>query len=109
MKAVKNFISNEKNHKALIPVIAVLLGFSLGMLIMVATKENPVDIIKALIRAVFGIDLNRGISDRGFFNPRYVGEYFVYSMPIILTGLSVAFAFRTGLFNFCSYICWIIL
>ncbi len=99
MKAVKNFISNEKNHKALIPVIAVLLGFSLGMLIMVATKENPVDIIKALIRAVFGIDLNRGISDRGFFNPRYVGEYFVYSMPIILTGLSVAFAFRTGLFN----------
>ncbi len=33
------------------------------------------------------------------FNPRYIGEYFVFAMPITLTGLSVAFAFRTGLFN----------
>ena len=35
----------------------------------------------------------------GSFNPRHIGELVVQAMPIILTGLSVGFAFRTGLFN----------
>ena len=37
--------------------------------------------------------------DGGTFNPRYIGEFIVQSMPIILSGLSVGFAFRVGLFN----------
>lgn len=96
---IKEFLSNEKNHKILIPFIAVFTGFLVGVIILSITGENPVGIFKAILRAVFGIDVNKIGTGKTVFNPRYVGEYFVYSMPIILTGLSVAFAFRTGLFN----------
>ncbi len=99
MVKLKAFLSNEKNFKILIPLISVLVGFLVGSIIMLFTGMNPLDIFKALLRAVFGIDISKIGTGKTVFNPRYVGEYFVYSMPIILTGLSVAFAFRTGLFN----------
>ncbi|PKM51077.1 MAG: ABC transporter permease [Firmicutes bacterium HGW-Firmicutes-7] len=99
MNKFKAFISNDKNQKFLIPFIAVLSGFLVGVFILLITRENPIDIFRAILRAVFGIDLNKIGTGKAVFNPRYVGEYFVYAMPIILTGLSIAFAFRTGLFN----------
>jgi general nucleoside transport system permease protein len=98
MNKLKQFLSNERNHKVLIPLIAVILGFTLGSVIMLTTGQNPATLFKAIIRAVFGINLDRIGTDK-FFTVRLVGEYFVYVMPIVLTGLSVAFAFKTGLFN----------
>jgi simple sugar transport system permease protein len=95
----KHFISNEKNSGFVVPIIAVLLGFLVGILIMLMTGRDPIDIFRALIRATAGIDTSKFGTGSSVFNPRYVGEFFVFSMPIILTGLSVAFAFRTGLFN----------
>jgi simple sugar transport system permease protein len=70
-----------------------------GGLIMILTGLNPINILKSLLRGVAGIDVAKIGTGKTVFNPRYIGEYFVYSMPLILTGLSVAFAFRTGLFN----------
>ncbi|MBC7958479.1 MAG: ABC transporter permease [Vallitaleaceae bacterium] len=99
MAKLKAFLSNEDNFKILIPLIAIAIGFLVGSIIMLSTGINPIEIFKALLRAVLGIDVSKIGTDKAFFNPRYVGEYFVYAMPIILTGLSVAFAFRTGLFN----------
>lgn len=99
MVKLKAFLSNEKNFKILIPLISILIGFLVGSIIMLFTGLNPFDISKALLRAVLGIDISRIGTGKAIFNPRYVGEFFVYAMPIILTGLSVAFAFRTGLFN----------
>ncbi len=84
----------EKHHPILIPVIAITAGFTVGSAIMLVSGFNPLDIFKSLVRAVLGWDI-----ERGTFNPRYIGEYLVAVMPLILTGLSVAFAFRTGLFN----------
>ncbi len=99
MGKVRKYLANEKNHKFLIPLIAIVMGFIAGSLIMLITGLNPADIFKSLLRAVIGIDIDKIGTGKKVFNPRYVGEYFVYAMPIILTGLSVAFAFRTGLFN----------
>jgi simple sugar transport system permease protein len=48
----------------------------------------------AIVQVVSGFDLRRLT-----FNPRYIGEWFVSSMPLILCGFSMAFAARTGLFN----------
>ena len=95
---IKRYLSDEKNMAIKVPVIAVLLGFAFGILIMIVTGRDPLDIFRALIRATAGIDTTKFGTDK-WFNPRYIGEFFVFSMPIILTGLSVAFAFRTGLFN----------
>jgi simple sugar transport system permease protein len=99
MGRIRAFISNEKNHKLLIPIIAVILGFLLGNIIMLLTGANPMALYKSLIQAVAGVNVDNIGTDKTVFTVRKVGEYFVYVMPIVLTGLSVAFAFRTGLFN----------
>lgn len=99
MNKFKKFIINEKNHKFLIPLVSIIIGFLVGSIIMLTTGQNPIDIFKSLLRAILGIDVNRIGTGKSIFNPRYIGEYIVYVMPIVLTGLSVAFAFRTGLFN----------
>lgn len=95
----KKFISSEEHSKAVVPIVAILMGFMLGILIMIVTGRNPLDIFASLIRGTLGIDLSFIGTGKQVFNPRLIGSFFVSSMPIILTGLSVAFAFRTGLFN----------
>jgi len=85
----------QRSEKVLLPLISVALGFILGSLIVVLTGRSPVVMFSAMIKAVSGIDLTTGQS----FNPRYIGEFIIQSMPIILTGLAFAFASRTGLFS----------
>lgn len=99
MKKFVAFITNEKNNYFVIPAIAIFLGFLVGSVIMLLTGENPLDLYSSLVRGVMGITLDKIGTGKAIYNPRYVGEYIVFAMPIILTGLSVAFAFRTGLFN----------
>lgn len=99
MNKIKKIISNKKNHSFLIPIIAILLGFLFGSIIMIFTGLNPKDLFISLIRAITGINMANIGTTKQIFNSRYIGEYFVYVMPLILTGLSAAFAFRTGLFN----------
>lgn len=97
MNKFRNFLANEKNHKFLIPIIAVLLGFLLGTLVILLTGQDPSIFFKSLVEGTLGLkEMKSG--EMKFFLRKF-GEYFVYVMPIVLTGLSVAFAFRTGLFN----------
>ncbi len=70
----------------LIPVISVLLGLIAGAIIMLVSGYNPIAGYSALWAGAFG-DLY------------YMGETVRQVTPYILTGLAVAFAFRTGLFN----------
>lgn len=77
-----------KTNKAVIPIIAVILGFLAGALVMLATGHNPITAYAALLKgAGFHGDIKR------------IGDTILNTTPLILTGLSVAFAFRTGLFN----------
>jgi len=99
MNEIKRFIANKKNHSFLIPIIAILLGFIFGSIIMIITGLNPKDLFISIIRAITGINIANIGTNKEVFNARYIGEYFVSVMPLILTGLSAAFAFRTGLFN----------
>lgn len=95
----RKFLANKKNHSFLIPIIAVILGFLLGSIILAITGEDVGILFKSMLKAVFGLNLEKAIGEKGFFSIRNVGEYAVAVMPIVLTGLSVAFAFRTGMFN----------
>jgi simple sugar transport system permease protein len=85
----------QRSEKLLLPLISVALGFILGSLVVILTGRSPVVMFSAMIKAISGIDLTTGQS----FNPRYIGEFVIQSMPIILTGLAFAFASRTGLFS----------
>lgn len=86
----------KKNKETLkISLVAILFGILLGVIILLASGRSPVVLFNALIKGSIGLDILNG----GGMNLRYFGEFILFSMPIILTGLSVGFAYRTGLFN----------
>ncbi len=70
----------------LMAMAAVLLGLIAGALLMLAIGSNPFEGYYYLFRG-------------GLMNMQRVGNTIALSTTLILTGLSVAFAFRTGLFN----------
>ena len=80
------FIKIMTKDSALVPLVAILMGLLFGALVMLAGGYNPLTAYSALVSKVFG-------------DPYDFGETIREITPLILTGLSVAFAFRTGLFN----------
>lgn len=70
----------------LVPLISVFLGLLIGAFLMLGFGYNPIQGYKALWQGAFG-------------EVYYVGETIRQVIPYIFTGLAVAFAFRTGLFN----------
>ena len=77
-----------KVHNILVPVLSVLLGFIIGAIILLISGYNPFEAYAALLRGA------------GFLGSlRRFGDTLLNTTTLILTGLSVAFAFRTGLFN----------
>jgi len=74
--------------------ISVAGGFLLGAIILLSTGRNPLAMFSSLFMGITGINLRAGT-----FNPRYIGELVIQVLPILLTGLSVGFAFRSGHFN----------
>src|SRR5690625_2791701 len=77
---------NNKYFDILVPVISVFLGLLIGAIVMLASGYSPIAGYKALWQGAFG-------------DAYYIGETIRQVIPYILTGLAVAFAFRTGLFN----------
>jgi len=75
-------------------VIAVVLGFLTATILLIAIGKNPSGMYQAILQVVSGFD-----SRRGTWNARYIGEWLVSSVPLILCGLSMGFASRSGLFN----------
>ncbi|NMM53032.1 ABC transporter permease [Paenibacillus aquistagni] len=67
-------------------LIAVALGLMAGALLMLFTGHNPIEGYMYLLQGALK-------------NPERIGNMLATATPLILTGLSVAFAFRTGLFN----------
>jgi ABC-type uncharacterized transport system permease subunit len=68
------------------PLIAILISFVIGAIIMLLTGNNPVEAYGALLRGAFG-------------SPLAFGRTLLNATPLIFTGLAVAVAFRAGLFN----------
>ena len=85
----------KKYEKIIAPLLAILLGILVGTILLVLSGRSPIYMFSTLIKSMIGYDILKP----GPINLRYFGEFLVFSMPIILTGLSVGFAYRTGLFN----------
>ena len=67
-------------------LIAILFGFLVAAVVLVFAGYNPWESFGALFKGIFA-------------KPKYISNVIIKATPIILTGLSVAFAFKTGLFN----------
>ena len=87
----------KRNHLTL-SLIAIAISFVVASIVMLLSGINPKIFFLSLFRTMTGVNL-QAIGKENFFNARYLGEFIQISLPIMLTGLSVGFAFRTGLFN----------
>ena len=73
-------------RKVIVSLIAVVFGLIAGTILMAATGNNPIEGFIYLIQG-------------GLKNIERIGNTLATATPLIFTGLSVAFAFRTGMFN----------
>ncbi len=83
MNKVKSLLLNDT---LIVTMIAIIMGLLVGAVVLAVAGYNPLIAYKEMF---FGI----------FSRWKYIGWSLVRSTPLILTGLSVAFAFKTGLFN----------
>ena len=67
-------------------LICIVIGFIVGAILLALAGISPAVAYGKLVDGVFS-------------KPKYVVWSIVYATPIILTGLSVAFSFKTGVFN----------
>jgi simple sugar transport system permease protein len=75
-----------KQNKFIITLISIMFGLIIGAIVLLIAGFNPKEAYGIMLKGVFG-------------NPKYISWTIIRSTPLILTGMSVAFAFRTGLFN----------
>lgn len=75
-----------KNSSVTYTLIAIVTGFIVGAILLAAIGINPIAAYGKLIDGIFG-------------KGKYIAWSIVYASPLILTGLSVAFSFKTGVFN----------
>lgn len=68
------------------PLMTVIFGLCMGLLLVLFAGENPWTTFVVLLQS-------------GFASLYDFGMVLSYSIPLMLTGLSVAFAYRGGLFN----------
>lgn len=100
-------MEKEGFRNALASLISVLIGVSVGALIIVLialfsseiTFSNGLEGVKLLFLGIF----SKGRDSSGElvfgFNGTNAGNMLFRATPVIMTGLSVSFAFKAGLFN----------
>ena len=67
-------------------IIAIIVGFLIGAVFLLIAGISPAAAYGKLINSIFS-------------KPKYLVWTLTYASPLIFTGLSVAFSFRTGVFN----------
>ena len=88
MNKFKKFLAQEDTHKLLASLFAILFGLVFGLVVLfIVTPTNALSAFNYIIKGGFQ------------HNMRGLGNVMFEAAPLILTGLSVGFAFKTGLFN----------
>ncbi len=107
MKSNKNPAAQSGRQSVLASLISILIGLVAGAVVIIAVGLSDASLgAKSIwdgIRLVFMGLFSTGRDAAGEltfgFNPTNVGNMLFRATPLILTGLSVAVAFKTGLFN----------
>lgn len=85
-KTKKSFWESLQQQNAFYTLIAIVVGFVVGAILLACIGINPATAYAKLIEGVFS-------------KPKYIVWTIVYATPLVFTGLSVAFSFKTGVFN----------
>lgn len=81
-----NKVNKFLQSRAFLTLIAILAGFIVGAIFLLLVGISPVTAYAKLFDSIFS-------------KPKNLAYCVVYATPLIFTGLSVAFSFRTGVFN----------
>lgn len=81
-----NRLNKILRHKFTFTIIAIMVGFLVAGLVLALSGYNPFLVYSLLFKGMLS-------------KPRYIMNIIIKASPIILTGVSVAFALRVGLFN----------
>ncbi|MBQ3136280.1 MAG: ABC transporter permease [Clostridia bacterium] len=104
---IKHVYSKDGTKTALASLLSIATGLAVGGIIIMLVSVFNSDIglkggIEGLKLIFFGV-FNKGRDAFGElvfgFNPVNIGNLLFRATPVIMTGLSVAVAFKTGLFN----------
>ncbi|GIN61591.1 ABC transporter permease [Robertmurraya siralis] len=83
---MQKLLKNDKLFNIVVPIFSAILGMLVGAIIMLIGGYDPAAGFSALFQGMFG-------------SPKNIGEMIRAASPLILAGLAVGFAFKTGLFN----------
>lgn len=67
-------------------IIAILCGFIIAAVILACAGFNPFSAIGSMFYGMLG-------------KPKYISNVIIKSVPLIMTGIGISFAFKAGLFN----------
>jgi simple sugar transport system permease protein len=87
MNPLKDYLARDSVSAVLSSLMAVVVGLLVGFLVLLFS--NPAQATNGFIAILTG----------GFGDMKSLGQVLYFGTPIIMTGLSVGFSMRTGLFN----------
>ena len=104
---LSNLASRDGTRTVLASIVSILIGLVVGAIIVliVGLTSDNLSLTSAWegIRLIFGGIFSTGRDSAGAltfgFNPTNLGNMLFRATPLIMTGLSVAVAYKTGLFN----------
>ena len=104
---MNNLLKKDGTKKLLASLLSILIGLAVGAVVVAIvglTKPNigvtgMWDGIRLIFVGIFANGRNAAGQLAWGFNPTSWGNMLFRATPVIMTGLSVAIAFKTGLFN----------
>ena len=100
-----NFYQKDGTKKLLASLLSILIGLTVGAIVVVIVglaKGMPMkgigDGVKLIFAGILNTGRQNGVLTWGY-DAQSLGNMLFRATPVIMTGLSVAVAFKTGLFN----------
>jgi general nucleoside transport system permease protein len=78
--------ARKKTSPVLLTALSVLFGLLIGAVVLLIAGYDPLRAYWVILSGTFS-------------RPKYIAYTVIYATPLIMTALSVSFAFKTGLFN----------
>ena len=104
---MKKLLSSEGTRSVLASLISIIIGLLVGSLLILIVGMTSKNLslttawegIRLVLIGIFSTGRSAAGTLTWGFNPQSIGNMLFRATPLILTGLSVAVAFKTGLFN----------
>lgn len=104
---LRGFCAKDGTRKVFASLISIFVGLLVGCLIVLLVgigdkkqdMHSTLEGVRLILAGIFSTGRDAAGNLTWGFNPASIGNMLFRAMPLITTGLSVALAYKTGLFN----------